>query len=113
MRFEDVYAAVGPEEGRQFECPRCSAAEGEPCTYVAGRWVNSCTSRVSPGKQAWGRVFEIRPGDPMPGDVHPARKALARAARLERYRAEQRAERARLAAWWREHGHIFTDAGRA
>jgi hypothetical protein len=111
VRFEDINAAVGPEEGRTAACPKCQAAEGESCRYVAGVWLNSRYAWNNPGTHEKGRVMTARPGDPMPG-IHPERKAAVRACRLQQYRLEQRAGRARLAAWWREHGHIFVDAGR-
>lgn len=110
MRFEDIYAAVGPEEGQAAGCPKCQAAEGGPCRYVAGSWLNSQSSLTRPGAHAKGRRMLASPGDPMPG-VHPERKAVIRERRLQQYRSEQAAERAALRAWWRENGHIFESAG--
>jgi hypothetical protein len=111
VRFEDVSAAVSPEEGRTAACTKCGAAEGEPCRYVTGRWLNSSYSWTNPGPSRAGRTFLARPGDPMPG-THPERKMVIRARRLEQYRAEQSVSRAALRAWWREHGHIFENANR-
>ena len=67
------------------ECSKCSAVVGEPCRYVAGRWLNSQGSWTSPGSHAKGRLFTANPGDPMP-TVHPERKAAIRERRLWQYR---------------------------
>lgn len=78
-----VNAPVGLAEAQTEPCPHCGARKRRRCTYAP---------HDDGGLQMRGRV-------------HYERKQVIKARR----KAELRA----LAAWFREHGHIFEDASRA
>jgi len=120
MRYEEVNAGVTREEGLVYPCDDCGVPEGIMCVYTS-----------SSPRHARGDACQV---------IHPARRRRVHSARYDRYRAEaaqarlrasrdlaaavraaqaraalrawDEAEHAALVAWWREHGHIFEEAGR-
>jgi hypothetical protein len=132
MRYEDIRKPVSAEEAQTAECPACGAMAGQPCTYMTDvrRW--SGTYWEHPRGATPPLVHSA--GSPRPS-AHPERNEAIRERRRKQYQADrlrtrppvnpvsERARQARaamlawdaaeyaaLTAWWREHGHIITDA---
>jgi hypothetical protein len=128
---------VSPEEARTEDCPLCLAAKGQPCVSLLDKF----EYEQPPGWRSWGAPKKLvrAKGTPFPDYCHPQRRSVARERfrRVEYQRSRKEAlarlhgpsagalaaraamlawdaaEYRALTSWWREHGHIIVNAGKA